>query len=560
VLKEKEMRYHGEYRMWQLILGTRDKRYNNEREDRIMSDILTFQGYWKIEGTEKQYYGTLSYENGSLSLVLDYNNNEEQSLPLNIETVHGRTDNDMADITLFQCYKDQKSLRQGGITRIHFAVTLALQGFGFVNRQVLFQRVEFKTSHLLAWLEQGAWRSDIENKCLLFNPPQPIELLQNDIAHVVVDQSTAHVEAVNKTIKLKAPAILQIDYAVPCSIETIFREWVEPIRNFLSLATGHLDSAVDVKVYTDQGVSFYLLHTTDYWTPEDDGILPPQYMFMPLRKIRNDISAILARWLAMPKGDLRRVYRSYFHAFYNNKKLSLQTSLLDALTVLDAYSRRKHGSLNLEVRLHLLLGQLKDIVDYLLPEINDTAIASYIDAQVKIATTTKRIGQSLKSRISLLKIMQNLFGVDSQVIEILRTSSIGEGSGEWSTSFGGFCGEVQKQAQMTRGQSITINDLEAISQSVHKEIIEYMHLILAKRLADTRNDLAHFRLDEGFGLPETLFFPLSQFLFYLNTSLLIEETGVSVNDRTSFLKGSQSFLEDSRFIKAMMPAMLFARA
>lgn len=522
-----------------------------------MSDVLTFQGYWKIEGAEKDYQGVLSYENGRLALVLDCKNNEEIALPSYLETIHGRVNNGDPDMTLFRCYQDQKSIHQAGITRRHFAVFLALQGNGFVNSQALFSKVEFKTSHLLAWLEQGAWSRDIENNGFRFTPPKPIELLKNDIAHVVADQSTAHVSTIDKVIKLNAPATLQIDYATPYSIDTIFHDWVEPIRDFLSLATGHLDAALDIKVNIDQDISFCLLHTTDYWAPEVDGILAPQYMFMPLRKIRNDISAILTRWLNMPKGELRRVYKSYFQTFYNREKLPLQMLLLDALTVLDAYSREKHGDKNLDVRLHLLLGQLKDVVNYLLPEVDAAAIASHISTQIAIAVIKPKICRSLKPEISLLKIMQTLFNINPQTIEILRTS-IGEGTGEWSNSMGDFCGEIQKQAQTAYGQPIVINDLEAISQKIRNEILEYMYLILAKRFADTRNDLAHFRLDNGFGLPESLFFPLTQLLFYLNTSLLIEESGISATDRARFILENQTFLEDSRFINEMMPAMLFA--
>lgn len=523
-----------------------------------MSDILTFQGYWKIEGTEKDYYGTLSYDNGKLALILDCKNNEEITLSPYIEVIHGRVNNNMTDITLFQCYQDRKSVHQGGTTRRHFAASFALQGFGFVNNQMLFQKVEFKTLHLLAWLEQGAWHHDIENKAFVFTPPQPIELLQNDVARIIADQSKAQVTTIEKTIKLKAPAILQIDYAAPCDIETIFHDWVEPIRDFLSLATGHLDAALDIKIFADQHRSFYLFHTTDYWAPDVDSILAPQYMFMPLRKIRTGISAILTRWLDIPKGELRRVYRSYFQAFYNGGRLPLQMLLLDGLTVLDAYSREKYADANLDMRLRSLLEQLKDVVDYILPEIDVTAISNYVSVQVSSVISNRRVAQSLKSRISLLKMIQTFFNVDPQIIELLRTS-IGEGSGEWSNIMGNFCGEIQKQVQMARGQPIVINNLEANSQKIRNEMIEYIHFILAKRVADTRNDLAHFRLDDGFGLPERLFFPLTQFIFYLNTSLLIEETGVSINDRISFLKGSQVFLEDSRFINAMMPSMLFAR-
>jgi hypothetical protein len=524
-----------------------------------MSDILMFQGYWKIQETEKQYYGTLSYDKGTLGLILDYNNNERIELPPYIETIHGNVNSEMPDLMLFQCYQDQRLLRQGGITQVHFTISFALQGFGFINRQALFQKVEFKTLHLLAWLGTRSWQFGVTDRSFQFSPPDSIELLKNDTAHVVADQSKSQVSTVGKTVKLRDPATLQIDYATPCSIDTIFHDWVEPIRDFLSLATGHLDAALDIEVKTDQNLSFYLLHSTDYWAPEVENILAPQYMFMPLRKIRNDISGILTRWLDIPKGDLRRVYKSYFHGFYNGEKLPLQMSLLDALTVLDAYSREKHGDHNLDVRLHLLLGQLKDVVDYLLPEVDAAAIANHIRAQVELAVTKPKVCRSLKPGISLLKIMQMLFAVDPQTIETLQVS-IGEGSGEWSNSMGDFCGEIQKQAQLARGKPIVINDLEAISQRVRNEIREYMHHILAKRFADTRNDLAHFRLDDGFGLPERLFFPLSLLLFYLNTSLLIEETGVSANDRTSFLKDSQMFLGDSKFISVIMPVLLFARA
>lgn len=117
----------------------------------IMKD-LKHTGFWKFEGDDNSYSGTLEYVDGSFELTLL----GRPEMSSTFKEIYGCS-SDGTNITLYNCYARSRHMSLPGIPTTRIMAQLCLLGHHFKLEEAKFEKIRMVYSSLNEWFDRSGF-------------------------------------------------------------------------------------------------------------------------------------------------------------------------------------------------------------------------------------------------------------------------------------------------------------------------------------------------------------------------------------------------------------------
>lgn len=335
-----------------------------------------YRGLWWPAGEEsRKETGILSYsdeEGIRLSIIgalLSFDD-KRQSSASTTETIYGVSLDDEC-ITLQDCTLYQAVVRSSGIQTQEFSCELAYIG-GYHLRSgkrdtVVVSSIIFSLNYLSRWLNiMGlSYKSTIDpiessstqGASIGFTLPDPIEISLSDATISI--QLLYGFEPGQDHSTLRQHSIIQITSENPLPLDTWLLQFVEPIQDLLTFATGHANAITDLNVFVSksmvnvepdqpyhEGRPFQVIFQPVVKEAIDAQRFDPQQKLFFYTDVKEQVGEIFRRWLALQndphKETLRTVCSLFLNTSYHQDRMFLDTQFLNITQSAELYHRTQY--------------------------------------------------------------------------------------------------------------------------------------------------------------------------------------------------------------------------
>lgn len=317
----------------------------------------SIKGVWWLPGHEHEKVPgeLIRTERGTLELDLGSSVSATQ-LPFHTTAEHPPrllfhgVDENGSPVTLVDCVGGLVHSSPLGYARDAFGVAYGLIGIHAANsEELLFECATFGFTHLIDWLYRPAIIMDLshENPHRVFRLQFPEELrfpLEHGELMISSEFSTEHDRY--RSLHVAHKPYVKVTHEPKMGAPEWLNNLVQPLRDFLTLATSHRNDLAWMKVRTANHLDF-TGHPADIEVllPRDfsrgyhlDNIYPHDQLFC-WHDIQARSHGLFRTWLRL-YSELDNVISLYFHPMYNDRMYP-QHEFLDLAQGLETYHRRR---------------------------------------------------------------------------------------------------------------------------------------------------------------------------------------------------------------------------
>lgn len=333
--------------------------------------VTRLAGYWWLPGKKNDMVvGTLSIEDSNelrLDLVGCLNGvwewQELKKYPIILGIADGKL------FTLVDCYQTGSSISMPGFSSQCFRPTLAYAGAHFDRiDDMLFNELTVEYSHLTTWTgisgitpEYLVRDGTMEQYRVIYRPPETLQVALPDGDLILTHTFQVDGDG-RRQITLGQTNILEYQTPSPKMFDDLYRGFIYPMQNLLSLATMTANYPVSVQVHTPQktiqsndGVSYpmpikILFGFGKEGPPTSRQELISSDMLFCLQDIRNCFDRIMTRWFTIAT-ELDSALEVFFAIQYN-PRMYLEHRFLNSIQAIEVYHRCRNKNRQLPDDVH----------------------------------------------------------------------------------------------------------------------------------------------------------------------------------------------------------------
>ena len=313
-------------------------------------ESLKHEGIWWLPSKldtndERQFYGTLTFQprsGGLLELVGEFGSFELRAKeePENFEIIQGLVQG--ALVTLLNCETVGFSGSYPGFETTKLKVSFIFMGHHFDSiDDIRFDRVSLSYTYMDEWMRRKNFER-VGKYDVRYVPFETIESLFDNfkLAFSYSYNRNMQLAKFSTTVSIEDKARVSIIPQTNIGWADFFQFFNSHLPNFLSLATGYSNYAIDVK-----GTLSSTTRKVDicYQIPHFDEQPEPMTnlaMLFTFDDVKDDVSDYLAAWIDKFE-DLGSVVDLYFHTVHS-KALNQRTRFLLLAQALEAYHRNRN--------------------------------------------------------------------------------------------------------------------------------------------------------------------------------------------------------------------------
>jgi hypothetical protein len=448
---------------------------------------IEYSGLWWLPGNpDNRVAGSLSFTDedgitlqliGSFGEIDSFQSTKAHPLVLGLSTGGKK-------ITLTDCVATSKKISMPGFFIEGYRASFCFVGGHFQEANELrFRRLVVRYSHLPDWVRMSGFSGNLEEHKveIVYELPQEVkaETSKGTISLSFSGQTTGDgIERMN----IEQSVWLEVEIVEELELQTLFRQYISALQNFLTLATTKPNSIIELQVFSplvyierqnDERIEtpIQVLFRQKYSKDLPHKLLIPDDMLFALEDVFDDFEVVMENWLNIAQ-ELDSVCNRFFGVQYT-PRMYMQNEFLNIVQAVESYHRRRMKN------------------------------------EVQPRTEYKRRIETILSR------------VDTQDSDWLK--------------------EVLAHSNEPRLEE-RLNELLEKVHAVVSPIIDDT-AIFAKKVKDTRNYLTHFdkRLERKAARGAELYW-LTRKLSYVLQACLLLEIGLSLDKCANLVHRNQSFI------------------
>jgi len=323
----------------------------------IYMQSIEYSGlFWLPSNPDNRVAGSLSFTDedgitlqliGSFGELDTFESTKAHPLVLGLST-NGKK------ITLTHCIAMSKKVSMPGFYIEGYRGNFCFVGGHFQEpNELRFRRLAVRYSHLPDWVRMSGFsvtRKSEEHKVeIVYELPQEVkaETSKGIISLSFSGQMTGDgIERMN----IEQSVWLEVEIVEEVELQTLFRQYVSALQNFLTLATTKPNSIIELQVFSplvymerqnDERIEIpiQVLFRQKYLKELPHELLMPDYMLFVLEDVFDDFEVIMDNWLNMAQ-ELDSVCNRFFGVQYTTR-MNLQNEFLNIVQALESYHRQR---------------------------------------------------------------------------------------------------------------------------------------------------------------------------------------------------------------------------
>ncbi|MBW4558261.1 MAG: hypothetical protein KME59_20505 [Trichormus sp. ATA11-4-KO1] len=316
-----------------------------------MEEFELFGSWWLPSNPQQEVTGTVkfSFEKGiSLEVVGSFNeqdflNSDSESQEIIIGVTHGQL------FTLLNCHRNTSKRSFPGILTQSYNVKIALIGSHFNNlEQIKFDKFQVGFTDL-KYLSPLFWDTNLNSNYNGDKNYQEYQVFYHVLKDLKANITQANIsinqfidqQVTNQEITVNKSALITVDIKEKKSIDEIFSQFINPLKNFITLAANranYITKLLFILDIDDYPQTIKAIFKNPNYINKTD-ILRTHEALLCLDDIKEHFSLVMQRWFNL-FDEAEDIINLYFSTIYN-PNLYQENKLLSLVQTLESYHRRK---------------------------------------------------------------------------------------------------------------------------------------------------------------------------------------------------------------------------